>query len=267
MHKEPIPDEYIDALAALRQDFVAVCQSVFGDYLVAIITKGSSVKGGFIPGLSDIDMHVYLKNEAFIYSDFLKLDLGLQLQEQMDTLIHRYEFNGSPIQVILLNTSQPPRWSGPLPETYIVLYGEGCPEAEPTSEQMLTQDLKELTNPVYAYKLMSSYVDKPTDELCSFVRRLQPAVNPTLYRVLSLLTGDPMRVWKMTKFEALDALENLADERAQRIAEFGREFYALATQRERQRKDADFCREAIRAGYRVVDAGRAIGLELETPTA
>jgi predicted nucleotidyltransferase len=255
--------EYESAIGALRQEFVEVCKSVFGSYLVAVIAKGSTVKGGFIPGLSDIDLHVYLKNEAFIYSDFLKLDLAFKLQAQMDKLVRRYDFSGSPIQVNLLNESLPPDWSGPLPGTYILLYGEHYPEAEPTVEQMLAQDLRELKNPVYAYKLINSYADKTTDELVNFVRRLQPAVNPTFYRVLSLLTKDPMKVWKLTKFEALEALEDLDDERGERIARLGREFYALASQRKRQREDADFCRAAIRAAYRVIDAGREIGLQLE----
>ena len=250
-------------IVELRKAFVEVCKSVFGGGLVSIITKGSSVKGGFIPGLSDVDLHVYLKDDVFIYSDFLKLEFGLRMQKKMHELIQKYDLGGGPIQVILINVSKPPDWSGPLPCTYIVLYGDGDPFPPPTVEGMLKQDLDGLKNPTYAYKLVSSFLDKGNDQLPDYVRRLNAAVNPTLYRVLSLLTRDPAEVWKMTKFEVLDALERLADESAKEVARLGQEFYDMARQKERLEKDRDFCRTSIRTGYKVVDLGREIGLRLD----
>ncbi|MCH8290948.1 hypothetical protein IH992_07605 [Candidatus Poribacteria bacterium] len=256
-------DGHENVIIELRKAFVEVCKSVFGESLVSIITKGSSVKGGFIPGLSDVDLHVYLEDDVFIYSDFLKLEFGLSMQEKMDELIGKYDLGGGPIQVILINVSQSPDWSGPLPGTYIVLYGDGDPFPPPTVEGMLKQDLDGLKNPTYAYKLISSFLDKGNDQLPNYVRRLNPAVNPALYRVLSLLTRDPAKVWKMTKFEVLDALERLADESAKEVTRLGREFYDMARQKERLGKDLDFCRTAIRTGYKVVDLGREIGLRLD----
>ena len=259
-------EAYTDTITALREEFVEICKSVFGESLVSIIAKGSAVKGGFIPGLSDVDLHVYLKPHAFIYSDFLKLEHALKLQEGIDSLVQGHDLGGSPIQVIPINESQPPEWSGPLPGTYILLYGDCDPEAPPTASQMLKQDLDVLINPTYAYKLINSFVDKTTDQLASYVRRLQPAVNPTLYRVLSLLTGAPFTVWKMTKFDVLDALDALPNSCGQRMAALGREFYRLAGQRTRRQREPDFCRTAIRAAYRVIDTGREIGQEIESET-
>ena len=68
-------NKYQNAFEKLREDFVEICKSVFGENLVAIINKGSSVKGGFIPGLSDVDLHVYLKDEALEFRHLLILTL------------------------------------------------------------------------------------------------------------------------------------------------------------------------------------------------
>jgi predicted nucleotidyltransferase len=251
-------DLYEHTIAELRTVFVEVCKSVFGENLVAVINKGSTVKGGFIPGLSDIDFHVYLKKDAFIYNDFLKVEYGLRMQKKMSPLIQNYDIGGGPIQVNILNEAHLPDWSGPLKGTYLILYGDSCPEPEATTENLLTKDLDNLKHPT-AYKWIHTYADKTDDQLPNFIRSLNTQVNPTLFRVLSLLTGEPLNVWKLTKFEAIVALEALEDESAKKLARLGREFFALAKQRERQRKDAEFCRETIRAAFRAIDLGREIG--------
>jgi predicted nucleotidyltransferase len=257
--------EYESAVAGLRREFVEVCKSVFEESLVAIICKGSTVKGGFIPGLSDVDLHVYLKDNAFVYSDFLKLELGLSLQEEMDELIHKYDFGGGPIQVITINTSKPRDWSGPLPGTYLLLYGDECPETSPTAEEMLEYDRANLQNPSYGYGLVNSMADKTSDALPSYVRRLNTAVTPTLYRVLSVLTSDPFKAWRMTRFEVLDALEQLetedlgADSRPAHIAKLGREFYEIASRKHKLESDPELCKTALRIGFKILDSGREIG--------
>ena len=251
-------EKHRNAVEGLREEFVEACKSVFGESLVAVINKGSTVKGGFIPGLSDVDLHVYLKNDAFIYSDFLKLELGLSMQEKIDELIRKYDFGGGPIQVIMINVSQQRDWSAPLPGTYLVLYGDGCPEEPPTVESMLEQDRESLRNPHYAYGLINSLADKSSDSLAGYVRRINPAVTPTFYRVLSVLTGDPFKVWSMTKFQVLEALEHLENSAANQLAGFGREFYEIARQREQLKKDLELCKSAIRLGFKIVDIGRGI---------
>lgn len=252
--------EYEYAITGLREGFVNACKLVFEESLVAIINKGSTVKGGFIPGLSDMDLHVYLKADAFVYSDFLKLELGLSLQEKMDALICKYDIGGGPIQVIMINVTKSRDWSGPLPGTYLVLYGDGCPEPPPKAEEMLEYDRANLQNPSYGYGLVNSFADKTNDALTGYVRRLNPAVTPTLYRVLSLLTSDPTKVWGMTKFEVLEALEKLGTEDAVELVGLGRKFYELASQHQQTRDDLELCKETLRVGYRILDIGRQIGL-------
>lgn len=253
--------EYEDAIAGLGRDFVEACRSVFGESLVAIIIKGSAVKGGFIPGLSDVDLHIYLKDDAFAYSDFLKLELGLSLQEKMDELIREYDFGGGPVQVIMINVSKPRDWSAPLPGTYIVLYGNECPEPPPSAEAMLEYDRTNLQNPQYGYGLVNSLVDKTSDLLAGYVRRLNAAVTPTLYRVLSVLTREPFKAWKMTRFEVLEALEELDIEAVRQFAGLARKFYEIASQGDRIRADLELCKEAIRIGFKILDFGREIGAE------
>jgi len=254
-------DQYKEAIENLRKDFVEACKSVFGENLVSIITKGSTVKGGFIPGLSDVDMHVYLKEEAFELRDYIKLEFGLKLQEKINDILHRYDLGGSPIQVIAIDMSTPKFWARSMPGTYIFLYGDECPEPEPEAEKMLADDIMNLQYqyPNYAYSLVNTYADKGNEELPQFVRRLNPAVTPTFNRVFSALTEDPFKAWMMDKFEVLDALEQLEDESAKRLAQMGREFYEMAFQRDRIRTDPNFCRDMIRLGFKIIELGKEIG--------
>lgn len=255
---------YEKTIVELRAEFVELCKSVFGDSLVAIITKGSTVKGGFIPGLSDVDLHVHLKDEAFEYSDFLKLELGLKLQEKMGRLIKKYDLNGSPIQLIILNVSLPKEnWTGGIPGTFILLYGDQCPETPPEAEEILEQDQRNLQDVSYPYRLIHSFVDKSDDELPRYVRRLSPAVTPILNRVLSLLTQAPFKAWKMSKGEAIAALEKSSIEEARELAILAKDFYHRAGQRDRLTNDLKFCRETIRAAFRVINQGQIMGRMLE----
>ncbi|MEK7397555.1 MAG: nucleotidyltransferase domain-containing protein [Candidatus Poribacteria bacterium] len=255
-------DKYRDTLAGLRKEFVEVCKAIFGDNLVAIVNKGSSVKGGFIPGLSDVDLHVYLKEEAFTYSDLIKLELGLSFQEKMDKLIHKYDVGDGPIQVIFLNVDNPKRWSGPLPGTYLILYGDSCPEPEPHAEEMLEMDRLCLRSPSYFYNLINTYADKANEELADFVRKINPAITPALYRVLSLITNDPLKVWKMTRFEVLEGLESLESEEAKEMAELGREYFEIAGQRPLLKIDPELCRKALRIGFKIIDIGKEFAFSL-----
>jgi len=265
--EEQMLEHYKEAIEGLRVDFVEACKFVFGENLVSIITKGSTVKGGFIPGISDVDMHVYLKEEAFENRDFIKLEFGLKLQEKINDMLYRYDIGGSPIQVIGINVSMPKFWSRSLPGTYIFLYGDECPEPEPEADKMLEDDIMNLQYqyPNYAYSLVNTYADKRNEELPQFVRRLNPAVTPTFNRVFSALTEDPFKAWKMTKFEVLDALEKLEDESAKSLAQLGREFYEMAKQWDRVKTEPEFCRNMIRVGFKIIDLGKQIGMENRYP--
>lgn len=265
--EELMHTDYRKVVQELQTEFVDACLAIFGAQLVAIIAKGSTVRGGFIPGLSDLDLHVYLTEEAFVFSDFLKIELGLKLQEHMDPLIQKYDIGGGPIQVILLNVAKPRDWSGPLPDTYVLLYGDACPESEPIAEEMLKQDLENLAAPTYGYGLANSLADKSNDQLAGYVRRLNTAVNPNLFRVLSLLTREPLRVWKMTKFGVIEELERLDHILAQQVAEHGRIFYSLAEQHDALQTDPELCRQALRVGFRVLDTGRQLAAELSDEAA
>lgn len=257
--------DYEKTIAELRTVFVEICKSVFRGSLIAIITKGSTVKGGFIPGLSDVDLHVYLKDDAFEFSDFLKLELGLKLQEKMGQLIKKYDLGGSPIQLILLNVSLPKdNWTGGIPGTFILLYGDKSPETPPKVEEILEQDQRNLQDVNYPYRLIHSFVDKSDAELPRYVRSLSPAVTPILNRVLSLLTKDPFRAWKMNKPEAIAALEKSPLKEARELAALAKDFYHKASQRNKLKNELSFCRETIRAAFKVITQGQNIGRILNT---
>lgn len=105
----------------------------------------------------------------------------------------------------------------------------------------------------------NSFVDKPDDKLPTYVRRLCPAVTPILNRVLSLLTKDPFKAWKMSKPEAIEFLEKSSLDEARELAELVKDFYQKAKQKDRIKNDLQFCRETIRAAFKVITQGQIIG--------
>ena len=46
------------------------------NFFIGLMVHGSALKGGFIPGLSDIDFHLYLKEAAFDKNGLLPLELS-----------------------------------------------------------------------------------------------------------------------------------------------------------------------------------------------
>ena len=73
------------AVEGLKKEFVEACKSVFGESLVAIINKGSTVKGGFIPvcGLSWTENNRKLRAFNTIIP-FIKLSIAVIYCSQGD---------------------------------------------------------------------------------------------------------------------------------------------------------------------------------------
>ena len=52
-------------------------------WFVGLVCFGSAVKGGLIPGASDIDFHLDLEDAAFTATDVLRLDIALAIQADL----------------------------------------------------------------------------------------------------------------------------------------------------------------------------------------
>jgi len=120
-------------------------------WFIGLIVHGSSVKGGIIPGCSDIDFHLYLEESAFEWHGQLPLELGFAIHrdlEGIDLTPFRY------IQCYAQTRKLPEDWVGPIPGTYHLIAGE-LPAAEATTQQLTESARQALTelDPAPAYIL------------------------------------------------------------------------------------------------------------------
>src|SRR5437899_50124 len=70
-------------LNQLLHEFVGACLDVFGDQRVeCVMLHGSSVKGGAIPGFSDVDLMVFLSADCFNRGEVLRDELAFAIQQR-----------------------------------------------------------------------------------------------------------------------------------------------------------------------------------------
>lgn len=185
---------------------------------VGLIAHGSAVKGGFIPGSSDVDLQLYLREEAFSNNGRLPLDLAIAIHRDLSR-IDPAPF--SAIQCVALPGRLPEGWSGPVPGAYQLVAGRlAVPEA--TVEQLRADAPRLLAalDPEPQY-FIDGLLDHGPPRLAFRVRWLSTLVWPSLYNLLVLRGADPLATWRLPKPEAIEALP--AETRA---GELVRRFYA-----------------------------------------
>jgi hypothetical protein len=174
-------------------------------WFIGLIVHGSAVKGGIIPGCSDIDFHLYLEDAAFAWQGQLPLELGFAIRrdlEGIDPAPFRY------VQCYTHSRQPPPDWVGPIPGGYHLLAGE-LPVAEATDDDLrrsARQALAEL-DPAPDF-LMGKLLGPGGVRLERSLRLLCTKVWPVLYQVLSLQGQDeaPVELWCLTKEGAMRRL-------------------------------------------------------------
>ena len=169
-------------------------------WFVGLLLHGSALKGGFIPGCSDIDLHLYLKEGAF--------DPGGQLPLGVATSIHQElaQINMTPFTYLqcyaLSPASEPVGWIRPIPGTYHMLQGE-LPVSEAIPQEVIANARKtlEFLNPGGRINsLLGHGGDRGVGRELRF---LCTEVWPALYSVLTLQTDDPIQVWRLRKEDAM----------------------------------------------------------------
>ena len=174
-------------------------------WFVGLVCFGSAVRGGVIPGASDLDFHLYLQEEAFESIDTLRLDLGLAIQADLahiDPTPFLYIDGGSE------NGTLPEGHVGPIPGTYHLIAGK-MPLAEATDDQLYNQArwaLAQLTPlpPFVSEGLL--HHGHGRGQIALTVRALCQIVWPVLYQVCCLRHGDGVRVWRLAKQDVITLL-------------------------------------------------------------
>jgi hypothetical protein len=171
-------------------------------WFVGLACFGSAVRGDVIPGVSDIDFHLYLLPSIFMDADgsqnILPLELALAIYRdlvQVDPAPFRYIDGGAETNRL------PEGHTGPIPGSYHLLAGT-LPYAEATNAQVKTRAQQELNR----LKPLPSFVSGALlqsgagrGDLSLTIRQLCQTVWPIIYHVASLQQADALAVWRVPK--------------------------------------------------------------------
>jgi hypothetical protein len=172
-------------------------------WLVGLVVHGSALKGGFIPGCSDIDFQLFLDEQAFRIPHELPFETGLAIQRdlaQINPAPFRY-IQGKAFSAVL-----PPDHTGPVPGAYLLLAGK-LPVAEATKSQLQESARRRIARlkPLPPY-LVGSLLEHGKGRLAWHIRWLCTDVWPTVYQVLVLQGHDPFSIWSLSKAQAIALL-------------------------------------------------------------
>jgi hypothetical protein len=172
-------------------------------WFVGLIVHGSALKGGVIPGCSDIDFQLHLESAAFVDNGNLPLTICVAIQSDLAGISpspFRY------IQCFAYPCVLPAGHAGPVPGAYAVLAGR-LPVPEATAEELRASARTALTaltpvNPA----LPAALLDSGEGRLQRRARYICTEVWPALYQVLALQQPDPIAVWNLPKPAAIALL-------------------------------------------------------------
>ncbi len=169
---------------------------------VGLIVHGSALKGGFIPGCSDIDMQLYVTPDAFV-EGHLPLELTVAIHRDLariDLAPFRY------LQCYAFSAHLPAGWVGPIPGAYHVIAGR-LPIPEATAAELLERAHRSLD----ALQVLSPYLwdnllEHGGGRLARLGRLICTDVWPALFQLVIVRGMDPIAAWCLTKQQAMDAL-------------------------------------------------------------
>ncbi|MEJ2211038.1 MAG: hypothetical protein P8129_18645 [Anaerolineae bacterium] len=208
-------------------------------WFIGLVVHGSAVKGGVIPGCSDLDMQLYLEPEALSWHGHLPLDLAFAIRRDLEG-IELWPFRY--LQCYTCTAEMPEGWVGPIPGAYRLVAGR-LPVAEATAEDVRRAAARGLGGleaaPTYLVGKLLGPDGEPSRggggvRLARSLRLLCTQVWPALYQVLTLQEEDALAVWRLPKAEAVARLPEAGGLRAAGEA-FHRAVRAYPTTRSRIR--------------------------------
>lgn len=173
-------------------------------WLLGLLIHGSALKGGFIPGCSDIDLQVYLRSEAFTGYGQLPLKICSAIQRDLARIDpHPFQY----IQGYALSPVPRSEYVGPIPGAYGMLMGHlPVPEASEADVQRSARKKLATIDKSIAY-YCQGLLDHGSGKLERLVRFLCTDLWPTLYQLLAIQEQDGLRIWRLPKPAALALLK------------------------------------------------------------
>lgn len=207
----------------------------------SIIWKGSAYKAwdgpyDFLPGLSDLDMHVYRSGG---------LDDPWQARRVIFDAVGEPPGN-TPLQLLVLDidATASPLWQS----SYLVLFGGAPPGGFTTETELRTQDLEELLEAAgRARQIRDGVIDRSGAELWHYLRRVRWMFPPVLVRAATVLGHSPFEVWPMNRTALLELTAGDAD--LQDIRDATIRYYETALAAGLRPGDGDTSEKALHAGH------------------
>ncbi len=236
------------AQAAVRSASDAYVRHL-GPDLVSLVVHGSAVRGGFIPGSSDVDFALFLRPGALTVGGQLPLPRAAGLHEELtrvDPSPFRY------LQAYAYSSGDP---SGKtfIPGTFHVIFGERNVPLATVDELMAGahRALQSLDTQSIAMRISRKLLSHVRREsgLHNELRLLCTDVWPTLYHVLSVRGGDPIRVWQLAKHQAVVGLETEGE-----VGQTAQAFYDVVTRHYAEGEAPRSALEAMQAGLAFLEA-------------
>lgn len=236
-------------LESLLDRFVRACLDVFGNERVeGIVLHGSALKGGGIPGYSDIDFMVFLAPDCFNERGELPDESSFAMQERIASLAWREAGFLYPQAYFYDARCLPAWWTGPVPGAHRVLWGRLPREAAPTAEGLRAAALWFLKNelPRAIATDVASFVDADDASLPRRVRLLGTRVTPAIFALAGHDAQDVMELWAQPKLGALAHLEARYPNAEGPV--LARRFFEIVGRLYGGEFDADLGRQAFRTG-------------------
>ena len=166
-------------------------------WLLGMIVHGSAFKGGYISGCSDVDLKLFLRDEAFSGPDG-RLPLALAARIHADLA----QIDPAPFQYIQNRVERADLAGdqlGPIPGAYRLLYGVlPMPEATEAQARASARAALDRLDPLPAY-MVSGLLDSGGGRLERLARFVCTDVWPTLYQAVSLQQAEALAVWRLPK--------------------------------------------------------------------
>ena len=170
---------------------------------VSVVWKGSAHKSwdgpyDFLPGLSDIDVHVYRPGG---------LDDPWTLRRRIRDEVGPAPY-GTPLQLLVIDPDTMPEWWTLLPGTYEILAGGTPPVPVPPRHLLLDRDRFGLAEAHgHADSVTSGVLACGDADLWPYLLTVRWMFIPMLYRGVSLEGGEPEKAWAMNRTELLAAAD------------------------------------------------------------